>query len=192
MSTRPLIVFGFLAGVLVASCADDGDSETGGTATTGDGTAATSSATGDTEGASTGATSSDSTSAATSSSAGTTDGATTGGTAGATTTDSGGSSSGAGSTGGAGATWNGFAADFFETYCGECHWEGDAAGRDYSTLAGVMAESVKIRCGVTPTALADCGAGPSPNQVPVGGGPKPSDADRNALVAWIEAGLPEG
>jgi hypothetical protein len=113
-------------------------------------------------------------------------------------TGSGGStaaSGGAGGTGGAaGDTWTSFASDFFATYCQECHGPGDPL-RDYSMLAAVEAEGAVIRCGVTAVALSDCSGFPPPKQFPIdnatASNPKPSDADRDRLVAWIEAGLPE-
>jgi hypothetical protein len=35
-----------------------------------------------------------------------------------------------------------------------------------------------------------CGATPAPKQFPIGTGPKPTDDERSAIVAWIDAGLP--
>ena len=102
----------------------------------------------------------------------------------------GGSPRDAGTDGGGPLTWTNGAAQFFEVYCGACHWEGDSAGRDYSTLAGVQAESSTIRCGVTAEPLADCSGFPPPKQFPIAA-PYPSDAERASIVAWIEAGLPE-
>jgi hypothetical protein len=55
---------------------------------------------------------------------------------------------------------------FFETYCWECHGAGDPL-RDYTLLSAVMAESVSIRCGVTPNALSDCTGFPPPAQFPI-------------------------
>ena len=49
-----------------------------------------------------------------------------------------------------------------------------------------------MRCGVA--AVQDpswnCGTSPSPRQFPIGNGPKPTDAERARLVAWITAGEP--
>jgi hypothetical protein len=82
---------------------------------------------------------------------------------------------------------------FFETYCWECHGAGDPL-RDYTLLSAVMAESVSIRCGVTPNALSDCTGFPPPAQFPIdnatSSNPKPSDSERTRLVQWIEAGTP--
>ncbi len=88
-------------------------------------------------------------------------------------------------------TWSGFASGFFETYCTACHGPGDAL-RDYSQLEMVRAEANTIRCGVAPEAVSGCeGAGVAPGQFPVGGGPKPSDAERWDIVSWIDDGTPE-
>lgn len=100
--------------------------------------------------------------------------------------------SGSGSdTGAAAPTWDGFASGFFETYCWECHGPGDAL-RDYSTLAGVMAESNAIRCGTAPAGanLDGCEGEPPEEQFPVGA-TIPTADERAMLVAWIDAGLPE-
>jgi hypothetical protein len=98
------------------------------------------------------------------------------------------------STGAQADTWTSFASDFMTTYCHECHGSGDAS-RDYSLLATVMDESAEIRCGVAAVRPADCTGFPPPKQFPIPNGandnPKPTDADRDRLVAWIEAGLPE-
>jgi hypothetical protein len=85
-------------------------------------------------------------------------------------------------------TWTSFAQDFMETYCYACHGPGDAM-RDFSQLSMVRAEKDKIRCGVSPTALSGCTI--PAGQFPVGTGPKPSDAERNQLVQWIDEGTVE-
>lgn len=86
-------------------------------------------------------------------------------------------------------TWNNYAMGFFATYCVACH---DGGTRDYRTIDEVIRDQDGIACGVSPVALDRCGAGdPSPSQFPVGTGPRPSDAERERLVAWIDAGLPE-
>jgi mono/diheme cytochrome c family protein len=77
-----------------------------------------------------------------------------------------------------GPTWTSFAADYFETYCLQCHGPGDVL-RDYSDLAMVRAESARIRSGT------------ASGQFPIGSGPFPSDEQRDLLVAWIDAGTPE-
>lgn len=85
-------------------------------------------------------------------------------------------------------TWETFAADWFATYCNECH---DGASRDYTTLTHVRRDMDRIRCGVSPTTADGCGGSPAAGQFPVGPGPYPDDASRERLVAWLEAGLPE-
>ncbi len=86
-------------------------------------------------------------------------------------------------------TWGNFAMGFFDTYCVECHSGGS---RDYRTIDEVIRDQDRIACGVSPTVLDRCGASsPAPSQFPVGTGPKPTDAERERLVAWIDAGLPE-
>ncbi len=85
-------------------------------------------------------------------------------------------------------TWTAFAADFFATYCSACHGAGDAL-RDYTLLAMVRAEQAKIRCGVSPTALAGCTI--AARMFPIGNGAQPSDAERLELVRWIDDGAAE-
>jgi len=86
-------------------------------------------------------------------------------------------------------TWGSYAMGFLATYCVGCH---DGGPRDYRTIDDVRRDQDGIACGVSPTALDRCGASePSPGQFPVGSGPFPSDAERERLVAWIDAGLPE-
>jgi len=88
-----------------------------------------------------------------------------------------------------GDTWNNYAMGFMATYCVGCH---DGGTRDYRTIDEVIRDQDGIACGVSTTALDRCGAGsPSPSQFPVGSGPFPSDAERERLVAWVDAGLPE-
>jgi hypothetical protein len=89
-------------------------------------------------------------------------------------------------------TWTSYAQGFFVTYCTSCHDAGDATGRNFMVQAKVENEKLVIRCGV---AVAQdpswsCGASPTPKQFPIGSGPKPSDADRTRLVAWITGGAP--
>jgi hypothetical protein len=97
------------------------------------------------------------------------------------------------STADAGDTWSSFAQGFFATYCVECHGAGNAK-RDYSTLDNVVRDKDMIRCGVAPTQQPGCGAAPAPKQFPIsnaaGTNPKPSDAERTRILAWIAAGLP--
>ncbi|HZO13469.1 MAG TPA: hypothetical protein VFB62_09420 [Polyangiaceae bacterium] len=104
--------------------------------------------------------------------------------------------SGGGGAGGAGTqdTWSNYAYGFFETYCFECHGPGDQL-RDYSMFQAVQAESATIRCGVAPTLLSGCDGSPAPNQFPISNATnsnqKPNAAERDRLVAWIDAGMPQ-
>lgn len=84
-------------------------------------------------------------------------------------------------------TWETFAMGFFSSYCVECHSGGS---RDYTAIDHVSRDAAEIRCGVATTALSGCGSFPPPRQFPVGTGAKPSDEERERLVAWIDAGLP--
>jgi len=89
-------------------------------------------------------------------------------------------------------TWTSYAQGFFTTYCTSCHDAKDPTGLDFTIQADVENEKLAIRCGV---AVAQdpswsCGATPTPKQFPIGTGPKPSDAERTRLVAWITAGSP--
>lgn len=81
-----------------------------------------------------------------------------------------------------------------QTYCVECHDQKDPTGRDFTQLAIVMANDGPMRCGVAATKLSGCGTSPAPKQFPIsdaaGTNPKPTDAERARIVAWIEAGLP--
>ena len=123
----------------------------------------------------------------------------TGATGGGGTAGSGGTGGSAGAAGAAGAagvadTWTNFAQGFFATYCIECHGAGDAL-RDYSTIGDVIRDKDSIRCGVASAAQTGCGSWPPPKQFPIDNAtqsnPKPADAERDRIVAWIEAGLPE-
>ena len=84
-------------------------------------------------------------------------------------------------------TWESFAMEWFATYCTECHSGGR---RNYTTIDEVIRDADRIRCGVTPEPLADCGAGtPRPNQFPIGDGPFPDAETRQRIVDWIDDGL---
>ena len=89
-------------------------------------------------------------------------------------------------------SWASYAAGFFTAYCTECHNSGDATGRDYTVQAIVLKDKAAMRCGVaiTQDPSWNCAASPVAKQFPIGSGPKPSDADRNRIVAWISAGEP--
>jgi hypothetical protein len=139
-------------------------------------------------------------------------GGATGGSGGATG-GSGGSTGGsggaadAGSTGGAGGagspdagtsadTWASFASGFFTSFCVACH-DDDKKGvpaRDYHMLANVMREKKEIACGLASSQAAwtqrGCSGFPPARQFPVGNGPKPTDAERDRLLRWIDAGTP--
>jgi len=134
----------------------------------------------------------------------------TGGTGGATstssashTTSSTASASGGSSTGGAagaggsagGDTWTNYADAFVMKYCVECHSPTVHPTYDFTQYAIVKQNASLIRCGVAPTMLSGCGPSPAPKQFPIsdtaGTNPKPTDAERDRFVAWIEAGLPQ-
>jgi hypothetical protein len=124
-----------------------------------------------------------------------------GGTGGASGSEASGSSASAsaGSGGASGDTWSNFAEGFFATYCVECHDANDPSTppRDYTKYADVKTDAPTIRCGVAPVKLTTgCDASfPPPKQFPIsdakGTNPKPSDAERDRLVLWIQAGLPQ-
>jgi hypothetical protein len=89
-------------------------------------------------------------------------------------------------------TWASYAQGFFATYCVSCHDSKDSTGRDFTMQAKVESEKTTIRCGVAVTQDPSwkCAASPVAKQFPIGGGPKPSDAERDRIVAWITAGAP--
>lgn len=88
----------------------------------------------------------------------------------------------------AGETWATFAQGFFATYCSECH---SAAPRNYTTITDIQRDAISIRCGVSDVRLDGCAPSPSPRLFPVGPGARPSDEERQRLVAWIADGLQE-
>ncbi|MGZ5970723.1 MAG: hypothetical protein ACXWP4_23790, partial [Polyangiales bacterium] len=93
---------------------------------------------------------------------------------------------------GAADTWDGWAkTSFFAKYCVECHGAGSTT-RDYTTLTDVKRDASLIACGVATTKLSGCGSFPPPKQFPIDNAsktnPKPADAERARLVAWIQAG----
>ncbi len=90
-------------------------------------------------------------------------------------------------------TWSNFAQGFFSTYCVSCHSPGGAAQQqDFDQLAVVQANAALIRCGVAPASIpaAGCSGSPAAGPFPIGSGPKPTDAERSALVHWIDLGAP--
>ncbi len=121
---------------------------------------------------------------------GTADGAADGATADATADASGDATVDAAPDAAAADTWASFAMDFFATYCVECH-SGGTSPRDYRTITDVQRDAEIIRCGVSDVPATGCGASPAPMQFPIGTGPHPTDTERQRLVAWIDAGLPE-
>lgn len=115
-----------------------------------------------------------------------------GSTTGSTTAESASSGATSSGSGGGGDSWTSYAKDFFATYCVECHDAKDTTGRDFTQYAVVAANAPTIRCGVAPVKESGCGASPQPKQFPISDGsgtnPKPSDAERARIVAWIDAG----
>jgi hypothetical protein len=103
----------------------------------------------------------------------------------------------------AGDTWTDYAQGFFATYCTSCHTVGGAGdptaatGLDFTQYADVQANGPTIRCGVgvTQDATWDCTGSPAAEQFPICNSgctnPKPTAAERDRLVAWVSAGMPE-
>jgi hypothetical protein len=93
----------------------------------------------------------------------------------------------------AGDTWESWAKGFFAKYCVECHGA-TSTTRKYTAIDDVKRDALKIKCGTASVALAGCGSFPPPKQFPISNAsktnPKPTDAERARLVAWIEAGTP--
>jgi cytochrome c553 len=91
-------------------------------------------------------------------------------------------------------TWETFAKGFFASFCISCHDDDKkgVAARDYHQLANVMKEKAEIACGVASSQAAwtqrGCKGFPPARQFPVGTGPKPTDAERDRLLRWIDAG----
>ena len=89
-------------------------------------------------------------------------------------------------------TWTSDAQSFFADYCVSCHKPGgQAQQQDFSEYDQVVSNAATIRCGVASVMQSGCGSVPAPKQFPIGNGAKPSDAERDAIVAWIDAGLPQ-
>ncbi|HET6281405.1 MAG TPA: hypothetical protein VFH73_10570 [Polyangia bacterium] len=121
------------------------------------------------------------------------------GTGGTVVVDGGGGGSGGGGMDGGGPAdnWDNFAKGFFTSFCVSCHNDDNSgtATRDYHMMANVVKEKVMIGCGVAKSAAdataRGCAAGsPRPKQFPVGNGAKPTDAERDRLLRWIDAGTP--
>jgi hypothetical protein len=94
-------------------------------------------------------------------------------------------------------TWSSYAQGFFQTYCVECHGASDPTGRDFTQYAVVKSNASTIRCGVCAMQVPAwaCPATPVARQFPIAdstnSNPKPTDAERNRIVAWISAGAPQ-
>lgn len=74
-------------------------------------------------------------------------------------------------------------------------WEDKgSATRDYHMKAVVVAEKSKVACGTVKSmsdwAKRGCSGFPPARQFPVGTGPKPTDADRDRIIKWIDSGTP--
>jgi hypothetical protein len=125
----------------------------------------------------------------------------TGGSGGSAPTPDAASTGGAGGSSGPDAatsadSWDSFASGFFTSYCVSCHND-DKKGeptRDYHQMANVVREKKEIACGLASSQAAwaqrGCTGFPPARQFPVGNGPKPTDAERDRLVKWIDAGTP--
>jgi hypothetical protein len=114
-----------------------------------------------------------------------------GGGAGGQAASGGGSANGGGGGATTSDTWDDYAKGFFAKYCVACHGTSDPTGRDFEQFMIVKQNAAAIRCGVAPMQESGCGASPAPKQFPIGDGPKPSDAERDRIVAWIDAGTPQ-
>jgi len=90
-----------------------------------------------------------------------------------------------------GDTWSNFAQTFFAKYCVSCHDGQAGINGDFRNLSDVTAHEADIRCGIATSVLHGCDQSRyPPRQFPIGTGPKPTDAERTRVVAWIDAGLP--
>jgi hypothetical protein len=93
-------------------------------------------------------------------------------------------------------TWDSYAKGFFQTFCVSCHNDDHTgvATRDYHVMANVVNEKAKIACGVSKSqadwSKRGCTGFPPAHQFPVGGGPKPTDAERDRVILWIDSGTP--
>ncbi len=108
-----------------------------------------------------------------------------------------GSGSGSGSDAGSGSdTWASWGQGFFTKYCTECHSPSDTKGLDFTQHSIVTANKATIRCGVCvqQDPSWNCVGFPPAKQFPIsdasGTNPKPTDAERDRVVAWIGAGCP--
>lgn len=119
---------------------------------------------------------------------------TNGGAGAAAVGGSAGSSGSGGQAGAASDSWDSYAKGFMTTYCVSCHDDDKqgSATRDYHMLGAVKAESSEIACGLTKSMVdwtaRGCSGFPPARQFPVGNGAKPSDAERDRLIQWIDGG----
>jgi hypothetical protein len=97
----------------------------------------------------------------------------------------------------AGDTWNSYAMGFFQTYCISCHSPGgtdpNTGDKNFTQYTSVVKYSAFIRCGVSNSHQSDwnCPSSISAGQFPIGSGPFPSSLERDRLVSWIDAGMPQ-
>jgi hypothetical protein len=130
-------------------------------------------------------------------------------TAPATSTDAGGghedviaAETSAGDAGGL--TWNNGGKAFFAKYCVECHSATDPdpsqyPNQNFNIYSDVVGLDKTIRCGVAPVGQVQSGCPangfPPPGQFPIYNAamsnPKPTDAERLQIIAWIDEGAPE-
>ncbi|HEY8089308.1 MAG TPA: hypothetical protein VIF09_15720 [Polyangiaceae bacterium] len=93
-------------------------------------------------------------------------------------------------------TWANWGQGFFTRYCVECHAAGNTSGLDFGQQSIVVTNASTIRCGVAVTQdpAWSCPSNLTAKQFPIsdtaGANPKPTDAERNRVVAWINAGTP--
>jgi hypothetical protein len=93
-------------------------------------------------------------------------------------------------------TWDNWGLAFFTTYCIECHNANNTQGLDFGQKSIVVSNKDTIRCGVCVQQQASwgCPAAPVAEQFPIsdsaGTNPKPTNDERDRVVAWIDAGCP--
>jgi hypothetical protein len=93
-------------------------------------------------------------------------------------------------------TWDNWGQGFFTKYCVECHGVSNSSGLDFGMQSIVVTNQDTIRCGVCVQQDPSwgCPASPPAEQFPLtdaaGTNPKPSDEERDRVVAWIAAGCP--
>jgi hypothetical protein len=93
-------------------------------------------------------------------------------------------------------TWDNWGLAFFTKYCIECHAANNPDGLDFGQKSIVVTNKDTIRCGVCVQQQASwsCPAAPVAEQFPIsdsaGTNPKPTNDERDRVVAWIDAGCP--